>query len=315
MPGAASGFLTDRAARAGNRGPAQLDLFLDSRTVALVNDAVAALAARDPAAAAEAVAKLRAHDPGHETLPSLAALAEAVAKWRLPAADAAAIAAAAACIDRDLEPLARRVLADAAESFIAAHFRDLAGVAVGLGYDPAHPSAYRAALCLRCGDWAGAEQAAMAIDGCGRLADALQWLAVARYRAAGLDAALTVLFALAWEAPSRFAATVDELGDDLLRRQWHGFERACDWCSVPEAEVPAWFPAWYLLEHPAAASLFDGADAPPMAAAEAAWLLLRLLESERRGDWRALAMQRERLRELNAAFFALYMERRSVRHR
>ena len=37
----------------------------------------------------------------------------------------------------------------------------------------------------------------------------------------------------------------------LLDRDWQRFNGACEWDGVPDAELPAWFPAWYLLEHPA----------------------------------------------------------------
>jgi hypothetical protein len=75
-------------------------------------------------------------------------------------------------------------------------------------------------------------------------------LTVARYRRHGLAAARPTLFALAWHAPQRLAAVRAELADELLEREWHAFERACEWGSVAEAELPAWFPAWFLVEHP-----------------------------------------------------------------
>jgi hypothetical protein len=95
-------------------------------------------------------------------------------------------------------------------------------------------------------------------------------LTVARYRRHGLAAARPTLFALAWHAPQRLAAVRAELADELLEREWHAFERACEWGSVAEAELPAWFPAWFLVEHPVAEKeLGDIAfpDSPPASGA------------------------------------------------
>ena len=162
------------------------------------------------------------------------------------------------------------MLGDAAPAFVAEFFREMAQDARGVAYEPAHAQAHRAALCLRCGEWVEAEEAALAIPGATRHADPLHWLTVARYRRHGLAAARPTLFALAWHAPHRLAAARAELADELLEREWRAFERACEWESVAEAELPAWFPAWFLVEHPVAGrELADIAflDSPPASAA------------------------------------------------
>jgi hypothetical protein len=143
----------------------------------------------------------------------------------------------------------------------------------------------------------------------------LQWLSIARYRQRGLAAARAALFALAWHAPQRLASTLAELRDELLIRDWQRFSVASEWNTVPDDDLAAWFPAWYLLEHSAVSGELDFFDAPMSPPAEAARLLSHIFGLESRGDWRSLAVQRERLRALNAEFFALYMARRAVNHR
>jgi len=135
------------------------------------------------------------------------------------------------------------------------------------------------------------------------------------HRRDGLAAARPTLFALAWHAPLRLAAVRAELADELLEREWQAFERACEWESVAEAELPAWFPAWFLVEHPIAGKELGELTFPDTPAASAARLLLALFALERRADQRRLAGERERLRHLNPELFALYMARREVRYR
>ncbi len=293
----------------------QLDLFLDSRAVMLANDAVSALAARDAARAGAALERLRSEAPEHPALPSLRILADGLAAWHRPGADPQAILAAVRWLDDELAPAAGQVLGDAAPAFVAEFLREMAQDARGVAYEPAHAQAHRAPLCLRCGEWAETEEAALAIPGAGRRADPLQWLTVARYRRDGLAAARPTLFALAWHAPHRLEAVRAELADELLEREWRAFERAGEWESVAEAELPAWFPAWYLLEHPVVGKEVSDAALPDTAAANAARLLVALFALERRGDQRRLAGERERLRHLNPELFTLYMARREVWYR
>lgn len=292
----------------------QLDLFLDSRAVTLENEVIEALAARDAARAAASVGKLRCEAPDSSSVPALETLAGALAAWRRPAADAAAIVRAVEWLDEEILPAARRALGPLAQAFVGGFFHDLADAARGLAYEPARPAAHPASLCLRCGEWADAEEAAHAIPGANDNPDALYWLCVARYRQRGLTAARASLFALAWRAPRRLTSIIAELADGLLDRDWQGFERACEWTSVEEAGLPAWFPAWYLLEHPVVGKELDNVDFPDSPPAKVARLMLELLDLERRGDWRKLTAKREALRLLNTDLFALYMGRRVVQY-
>jgi hypothetical protein len=292
----------------------QLDLFLDSRAVMLANEVVEGLSARDVGRAAASLESLRGEAPEHPSLPALETLTAALAGWRRPDADAAVIVRTVEWLDIEIAPAARQALGPAAQAFVGGFFRDLADAARGLAYEPARATAHRAWLCLRCGEWTEAEEAARAISGSARNPDALQWLCVARHRRHGLAGARPSLFALAWHAPRRLPSVLAELGDELLDAEWRAFERACEWESVEETELPAWFPAWYVLEHPIVGRELSDATFPDTPAANAARLLVELVELERQGNQPRLVGQREQLRRLNAEFFSLYMVRRAVQY-
>lgn len=293
----------------------QLDLFRGSQSVRFVNEVVAALAARDAQRAGQVVGALRAYDADDSRLAALEFLIGALAGWDSPPTDAQAIAARVRWLADELAPAARWAIGDAAGPFVAAFFRVLAEPARGLAYAPETPTAHRAWLCLRCGAWADAKEAALAIQGAGAAPDALEWLACARYRRSGFEAARSALLALAWHSPSRFAAALAALRDERLDRDWQRFNGACEWDGVPDAELLAWFPAWYLLEHPAARGELDYFDAPATRPAEAARFVKRLLDLESRSDWHKIASARDKLRKLNEDLFALCMARRAVQLR
>jgi hypothetical protein len=292
----------------------QLDLFIDSRAVVLANEVVAALLERDAPHALERLDEMRRDGCDHPSLAALSTLAQALAEWQMPAREPAQIARIVAHFESELRPAAEAALGPGAPLFLAALFRELAALADGLSYDQRNPTAYRANLCLRCGDFSGAEQAALAIPNWSELPDALHWLTLARYRLHGMDAARATLFALAWREPGRLPPLLAELSDELLDQQWLEFQRACDWTEILEADLPSWFPAWYLVEHPAASKDLADESFPDCPAAQAAQLLVRVLDAEKRGNTRTLVGLRALLRTLNRELFSLYMARRTVRY-
>lgn len=280
----------------------------------LANEVVSALLARDALRCVDRLDDMRRSAPDHPRLPALETLVLALAGWRAPVPETVAIARRVAELEDHVGPAADVALGLEATVFLGGFFRELASAAQGLPYTPAHLAAHRAALCLRCGDFFGAEQAALAIPGWNAIPDALHWLTVARYRLGGLDAARATLFGLAWRLPGRLLLVLAELGDELLDRDWQSFEQSCDWEHVSESDLPAWFPAWYLVEHPATGKILDDVAFPDTAPANAARTLLRLFDLERQGNSRALVGPRGQLRSLNPELFALYMARRTVRH-
>jgi hypothetical protein len=293
----------------------QLDLFLDSHEVVLANEAVAALLARDTPRAVAKVGQLEDEGSDHPALPALKVLANALSGWEAPAPDTALIARRVAWLQQEVTPAATAVLGGSAHAFLLPLLHELAETARALPYDSRYPDAHRGRLCLLVGDDDGTEEAVLDIPNWIGNPDALRWLSLVRYRRGGLDAARGTVFQLAWRAPAALPPLLAELDDALLLREWHAFEAACAWDSVPEEELAGWFPAWYLTEHPGAVGELRDVVVPDTPAAEAVRLLLHLLELEKQADVRALPAQRARLRALNSELFSLYMARRAVRHR
>ena len=238
------------------------------------------MTARDTGRAADAIAGLRRHEPSHDQLPMLDRLVSRIGEWEKPSSHGADIARSAVWLDEEMQN-ASRVLGPGAQEFMASFFRELALIAGDADYDPARPKAHRAWLCLRSGEWAQAEEAALSIPNAGQCPDALHWLGIARHRSGGLDAARSVLFELAMREPSRFAPVLAELGDEVLDQEWDAFQDACEW-EHTEA-LAEWFPAWYLVEYPAAAKELEDLIFPDTSPGNAARQVLRLIDLERQG--------------------------------
>ena len=293
---------------------AQLDLFLDSRAVMLANEAAERLLARDAQGAASALAELEREDPAYPAAGALRALVQFAWEGEPPARRAFDIARAAARLEEHIAPAASLALGGRGLAFVERYYLDLAAVAAQLAYDQAHPKAHAAFLLQRGGDFAASEQAALGIPDWEDIPEALEWLTAARHRLRGFGAARPTLFALCWLAPRRAAGLVANLGDELLERDWDAFSSS-DWTATPDAEVPAWFPAWYLVQHHAAAADLEVASSHPSPACAAARLVASILDREREGSSTLLVGLRQRLRDLNSDLFALYMQRRTVFHR
>lgn len=292
----------------------QLDLFLDSHAVVLANDAVRAIRERDGMRATRVAEELRVEAPDYPGLTSLETLARFLAQWHPSARDAATIVSIVRVLEDEIAPAAGAALGDGANDVVAPFFRDLAEASRGIDYDRSHAKAHRAWLSLRCGDWAAAEEAALAIPGADNIPDALHWLTVARHRQQGLSAARATLFALAWHEPGRLAEVIEELHDETLERDFTAFHDSCEWPNTSPADLPAWFPAWYVLEHPVAAADVDHGKRSGAAPSRSARLLARMLDIERQGEWKRLVALREELRSASEDLFSLYMARRAVRY-
>jgi hypothetical protein len=292
----------------------QLDLFLDSHAVVLANEAMRAIGERDGRRAMRCVSELRAEACDYPTLPSLEILAAALLEWPRPPGDATRILSTVALLEDVIAPAARDAFGGNTDDVLAPLFRELAEASKDLPYDPSHGKAHRAWLSLRCGDWEQAEEAALAIPDATGIPDALHWLTVARHRQRGLAAARPTLFALAWRGPARLPDLIEALDDEVLERDYERFNGACEWANTSGDPLAAWFPAWYVLEHPAAAGELDADEDENVPAVQAARLVARILELERQGDWKRLVTLRDQLRLLNADLFALYMARREVSH-
>ena len=226
------------------------------------------------------------------------------------------IAAVIGRLDGEVHPAALAVMGSKAADFMRPFWHDLAHAARLHAYDAAFPQSFCAGLYLRYGDARATARTAESIPDWERNADALHWLAMARYRIDGLDACLAPLMRLALLAPPHLSIAIAEINDPLLQQDWRAFHLACDWLDPDGETADAWFAAWYLVEHPGVRMGADDATTlPATQAAQAFFAVARLLELERRGYSAALISSRRRLRDLAPQLFALYMARRDVHHR
>lgn len=297
-------------------GSGQLDLFLHSRAVVLANDVIDALLAHDAARAAECLDRLRAEEPGHCACKALETLCHVLREWPFPSRNPAEIAEATRRLEADAHPAALAAIGKKAAEFMLPLWRDLAQAAGSHVYDAAFPQSCSAALHLRCGDPQAAAAAAQAIGQRDDNVNALHWLSVARYRIDGLDACRMPLMRLALLGPERFPATLQEIDDPLLNRDWRAFQAACHWLDSEDQTVAVWFPTWYLVEHPGTVVDFGSPlTLPETVPVQAMKTIARLVKLEKGGYSPALISARSRLRELDSNMFEFYMARRNVSHR
>ncbi|EXI69640.1 MAG: hypothetical protein AW08_00133 [Candidatus Accumulibacter adjunctus] len=296
----------------------QLDLFLDSREVVLVNDVVAAFRAGECGRARNALAALRAEAPERSDLAAFAVLLDFLEKLRasdFATLDSDGLEQLRGEIDAVVAP-ATRALGGEAKGFRDRIWRQLASAAAGQPFDRARPQIHAAALYLRAQADAEAEGAASTIADGWNDPLILRWRALARYRVGGLPAARWQIFSLAWFAADSFPQLLAELSAPQLESDWRRFQSAIE---MPDA---SWFPAWCLLSHPEFAAALAGEISPPIMQAAAgipglgAFLALtKILAIEPGGYSRALVDERARLRAIDATFFAAYMRSRTVRDR
>jgi hypothetical protein len=289
----------------------QLDIFDHSRDVMLRNDLRDALLRGDRAAAAAAIDALAAEFADDPTPADARVLLDALASGEARAfADAAAADAAIEALEGVVVPAARRVLgADDAPRWLAPAWRSLANRAAQLPLRADRPETHAAALYLRAGDWDAAARAVEGIESWPRIPAPLQWMAEARWRAQGLDAAWGLIAELAWLAPARLEAVARRVADPAFDRLRRRFDAAFEGDGAdPDL---AWFPAWVLCDTPALAPRLGlarpGLNRPPELALR---LLLDLLHLERQGRQRDLADRRQRLRALQPSLYAAYLATR-----
>ncbi len=302
----------------------QLDIFADSRDVALRNAVLEALERRDAASARTAMEGLAAEYPCDSALHAMTVLVQELEGGsNTPFADHAALAAARRHIEDEVVPAVRRVLpAQTVCAWLAPCWSSLAQRAAGLAFRGAeapndagsHAGNHAAPLWLLAGDWAAAGDAVETIESWWRIPAPLAWMTEVRYRVGGLDAAWPLLAELAWLASGRFAALLHELGDaslDALRRRFDA-----EFPGSGEVDDYAWFPAWLLMVKPALAGRLAEARVQRDQAASRAFALLgEILRREHEGDQHELINLRQQLSRLHEHLFKAYMATRKVQHR
>ncbi|TLY57299.1 MAG: hypothetical protein E6K52_14755 [Gammaproteobacteria bacterium] len=99
-----------------------------------------------------------------------------------------------------------------------------------------------------------------------------------------------------------------------MHADWERFWLDCAWLDARQTMAGSWFPAWYLIEHPATRIdeplAVRDPDAPPAQAFKLTQLLLAL---EPGGYGAALIAARAELRRIDARLFRHYMSRRESR--
>jgi hypothetical protein len=290
----------------------QLDIFADSRDVALRNDLAQALLDADVSGARRAAAALQSAFPGDAVRAPAALLIEHLQAAQGPGAaqrlEATAVLDARKRLDGPLAAAARAVLGDAASPWLAGRWRALAQQAAGIAWHPAQAEAHAAGLYLRARAWAPAADAVAGIASWRRIPQPLLWMAEARWRGAGADAAWPLLAEALWLAPARAADLVQALADPTLGRLAARFEE----CLEPaEGADWAWLPAFALVERPLLAGPLATAEPPAdKAPAEAFKTVAALLRLERQGRHHEIVAQRVRLKALSAPLMRAYMATR-----
>lgn len=292
--------------------PLQLDIFDDSRDVALRNELAQALIDGD-LAAAQRVATALAAEFGSDPVLAPAAVLIDHGHWQQSLAadgrlEVAAVLDARRRLDDAVASAATAVLGThEAAAWLAGQWRWLAGQAGGIAWNPAHADAHAAALYLRGQAWLQAADAVARIDSWRRIPVPLLWMAHAKWRGIGADAAWPLLAEALWLAPARAATLLPALADPQLGRLVARFEERFDPAAASGAEW-AWLPAFALVEQPLLAGPLSPATAPTdTAPGQTFKVVMALLRLERQGRHHEIVAHRARLHALCAPLFAAYM--------
>jgi len=290
----------------------QLDIFDDSRDVALRNDLAHALLDGDPLAARRIADTLQTAFGADPVLAPAEALIEHQ-HWRQSLAaegrlDVTTLLDARHRLDGPLALAATAVFgAHEAPAWLAGQWRWLAGQASGIGWHPAHAEAHAAALYLRGQAWPQAAEAVSRIDSWRRIPVPLLWMTQARWRGDGADAAWPLLAEAFWLTPARAAALLPALSDTRLDRLVARFEERFDPAAASGADW-AWLPAFALVDQPLLAGPLSPATPPTQTAPGNAFtVVMALLRLERQGRHQEIVAHRARLQALSTTLFAAYM--------
>ncbi|HYX46598.1 MAG TPA: hypothetical protein VE820_07240, partial [Sphingomicrobium sp.] len=282
-----------------------------SRTAILINDLIDSLLERNTVGATERLQLLRTEAGSHPALQSLEILTDALERWPVPATAAAHSARLIEWLDSEVERAASRAFGTSAQDFMRPFWRDLAQALARQPYDPKNPRAHSAYCCLRAGEARAALESFSAIKGHDP-GDPflLQWETIARYRAFGWRAARGSFFTLALRAPEHLIETLIEMGDSALLADWERFWLECAWLEPRDVIGASWFPAWYLIEHPATRleelQTLGDLDSSPVRAFQ---VIRRLQALDPFGHGPALISTRAELRRIDEQMFRHYMSR------
>jgi hypothetical protein len=293
--------------------PYQLDIFVDSRDVALRNELASAVCRGDAPAARAAAAALHAEFGDDPALAPAARLIAHIDDRRQRQAQAPADAEEVLRLRRDLQehlaPAARDLLGpEQATAWLDVQWQALAVRARAVPWRTDRADAHAAALYLQGRAWAEAAASASRIESWRRIPQPLLWMTEARWRLEGSDAAWPLLAEALWLAPARALPAMRRLADARLDRLMRRFEEVFD---PIDDDGWAWLPAWALVDQPLLAAALAPASPPPeRPAAEGFRLAMALLRLERRGRHGEIVEQRRLLQALSVPLFEAYMRTR-----
>ena len=289
----------------------QLDIFDHSRDVMLRNDVVDALARHDASAARSAWGILSDEFPTDDALPAMAVLIEAVERRAgVVFADHDAVREARCMLNDEVAHAAQRVFGHpAGTDWMTPLWREMALKAARLPFRSDRSEDHAAPLWLRAGDWQAAADAVVRIESWRRIPAPLAWMAEARYRLEGLDAAWALLAELAWLSPRRYGELTKRLADTLMDKLRKQFDASFE--GDGNVADLAWFPAWVLTEKAGLARWLGETQPSRDSAPERAMrLLLELIGLERQGRHHEVVERRKALRGMHPSLYGAYMKTR-----
>ncbi len=289
----------------------QFDIFDHSRDVMLRNDVIDALARRDGLAARSALQILNDEYPNDESSLAFAVLIDSVNPCTGRVfSDCDAMAKARAVLNHDVAPAAARVFGPSAGAqWMVPLWRDMALSAARLAFRSDRSEDHAAPMWLRTADWQAAAGAVDRIESWRRIPVPLAWMAEARYRLHGLEAAWPLLAELAWLSPRRFGELMTRLADPLLDRLRRQFDAGFE--GDDEVSDLAWFPAWVLTEKAGLARWLGESQPSRDGAPERVMrVLVELIGLERQGRHHDVVERRKALRDMHPFLYSAYLKSR-----
>ena len=228
----------------------QLDLFMDTSGSSLANGVVAALVGRDGTEARRLLDQLFDKDPGNNRLGGLERLVEAAEGGGVPAKD---IATELELLEKEIEPLARELLAAGSRDFLAPLWQRLGLALANLPFDPASPKLHASYMALRGEAWGQLRLLVEAEPDWQRQPPLLLRHAQACGALHQEIEEIGDWFRLCWDHPDQ-ASHIKDDASPAWRARWRDFLEL-----EPELSV-ADFPAWSLLHDPGLAKRLDADD-------------------------------------------------------
>jgi hypothetical protein len=286
----------------------QLDIFDHSQDIMLRNDMLAALQRFHAGDARSARQRLEQAFPGDVALEASSALIDALEQCSTESFTSHEAARKVVhALAEHVQPAALRLLGDEAGSeWMLPLWRSAAQRAAALSYRAQDRELHAAALWLRAREWRAACDAVAGIESWRRIPVPLGWMAQARLRLDGLDAAWPLIVELAWLAPARLGELWPVLDDPLLHRLRRRFDDEFE--GRGDDTDLAWFPAWLLTANSGLARVLAAAEPSGHREPEQAMrLLVECIGLERQGRQHDLVASRRRLRALHTGLYDAYM--------